>query len=93
MQNIIYVGTGFLQKSIMKDPSGTIVTPTLVVLTVERPDGTTFTPTVSVSASGYTASYILTQAGTWKWKWVATDADPLKNLVEEGFINVNPVTV
>lgn len=93
MQNIIYVGTGFIQRALMRDPLGVVVTPTLVVLTVKRPDATTFTPTLTITASGYTASYILTQAGIWKWKWVATDADPLKNIVEEGSINVNPVTI
>jgi hypothetical protein len=93
MENILYVGTGFIQKAAMRDPFGNIVTPTLVVLTVKRPDATTFLPTLSISGSVYTATYLLTQAGIWKWKWVATDADPIKNMVEEGYVTVNPVTI
>lgn len=44
-----------------------------VTLTVTDPAGSTTTPTVTSPSTGvYRASFTLSQAGTWLWKWAAT---------------------
>lgn len=49
--------------------------PTTVVLTVQAPDGTETTPSVSNTAVGvYTADFEVDQAGTWLYRWVGSGA-------------------
>lgn len=57
------------------DAAGAAANPTLIVLTITLPDGTTTTPTVTSSPVGtHTASYTTTQAGRHGVSWVATGA-------------------
>lgn len=46
-----------------------------VVLTVTAPDGTTTTPSVTLTAPNqYDASFTLTAAGSWSWRWDVSGA-------------------
>lgn len=58
-----------------RDLAGVLANPTAVVCTVEAPDGTTSTPSVTNSGTGiYYADVTLSQAGTWKVEWQGTGA-------------------
>jgi hypothetical protein len=55
--------------------SAGVLTNATVVLTVTDPSGDVTTPTVTNSATGtYDASFTLSEAGTWTWKWAASGA-------------------
>lgn len=55
--------------------AGTPTNPTAVACTVEAPDGTTTTPSVTSSGSGvYYVDLTLDQAGTWLVEWQGTGA-------------------
>jgi hypothetical protein len=53
----------------------TAVDPVTVVLELEKPDGTTVTPTVTQNGSRpanlgkYITDYIVTDYGVWAWRW------------------------
>jgi hypothetical protein len=53
--------------------SSGVLTNATVVLTVTDPSGDVTTPTVTNSSTGtYDASFTLSEAGTWTWKWAAS---------------------
>lgn len=53
--------------------SGTLTTPTTRVLTVVSPAGVTSTPSITVASTGVlTAEVSITEAGTWRYRWVGT---------------------
>ena len=55
--------------------SGTLTTPTTRVLTVVSPAGVSSTPSITVSSTGVlTAEVSITEAGTWRYRWVGTGA-------------------
>lgn len=55
-----------------RSPDGALTNAT-VTLTVTDPAGNTTAPSVTNTATGvYDASFTLTAAGTWQWKWTST---------------------
>ena len=55
--------------------SGTLTTPTTRVLTVVSPAGVSSTPAITVASTGVlTAEVSITEAGTWRYRWVGTGA-------------------
>jgi hypothetical protein len=57
----------------VKDSAQALVTPSTNTLTITPPDNTTTTPTATVVSTGYLlATYVPTQSGLHKWRWITT---------------------
>lgn len=68
------VGDRLNLRHLVYDATGALASAT-VVLTVTDPTGDITTPTVTASSTGtYDASFTLTEAGKWAWKWVVSGA-------------------
>lgn len=69
-----------------------VPTAATVTLTLTAPDGTTSTPAVTASATvgTYTATALMSQAGTWAYRWVASGA---ATDVETGLFEVTTSSV
>jgi hypothetical protein len=56
-----------------KNTAGAAADPTVVTVTVRKPDGTTATPAVTHPSLGrYEATLALDQHGTWDFRWLGT---------------------
>lgn len=66
------VGDRLNLRHLVYDATGALTNAT-VVLTVTDPTGDITTPTVTAAATGtYDASFTLTEAGPWSWKWTVS---------------------
>ena len=70
------VGSELLCRVVFKRIIGgvsTLVDPSTVTLTIDRPLGANVTPTVTRESAGtYTATFIPSNSGTHKYKWVSS---------------------
>ncbi|MDP9418989.1 MAG: hypothetical protein M3P53_02380 [Actinomycetota bacterium] len=82
-------GDAVRMRASFTNEAGTATNPTTVVLTVARPDGTTFQPTLANPAIGtFEAIEVLDQPGLWRFKFAASGG---VTAVEAGAMYARPV--
>lgn len=70
-----------LQATLYVRKAGALVDPTTVTLELQRPDGTTVTPSPAKQSTGlYAATFVVDQPGRWLFLWttVGNGADGIK---------------